>query len=115
MNTFELIQAFKTRTHDPKLVCYKYALFSAMLDNNMSVYQIERTTGYNRATIYYGIRTYRNLIDISDPYALEVKAEVDMHTISVLKYSRKNPNKVFPETSCSIIIDGINYNDYGND
>ncbi len=113
MTTIDLIRLLKMRTHNYKLVCYKYALFSIMFNRHLSISDIAKTTGFQRSSVNYGINTLKNLLDIDDFYAKVAYDELKNHTIEIEQQITLTSNGI-ANISYKLTIDNLNYNDYGN-
>ncbi|MCM1443599.1 MAG: hypothetical protein NC083_08745 [Muribaculum sp.] len=102
METRELINVLKKRTHNQSIVCYKYALFTQLFNKGLTITNIAKITGYYRYTIYYGIRLFSDLLSINDSQALCAKDELGTHTIRVIE-NVKSSNARYTLTIDNII------------
>ena len=68
---------FETRSRDPRLVCWRQCVWLLMAQEGYRSTEMERASGYDHATMWWGVRRLRDYLACGDRAAIAIWEELN--------------------------------------
>ena len=67
---------FNDRSRSPSVVCWRHAICAILVSEGYRIVEIARATKYNHATIWWGVRRFKDYLDYGDKPSIAVWEDI---------------------------------------
>lgn len=67
---------FNDRSRSPSVVCWRHAIWAILVNEGYRIVEIARATKYNHATIWWGVRRFKDYLDYGDKPSIAVWEDI---------------------------------------